>query len=91
VSRKEKTPRKGYGVALGNAMAEFEILLNPAAEHWVEEQRRAKIAPDQAGSSSTRRVARSTSFRPQTRQNSPDAVPRVDDPGLLPLPVWAQS
>jgi hypothetical protein len=49
VSRKEKTPRKGYGVALGNAMAEFEILLNPAAEHRVEEQRRVKIAPDQVG------------------------------------------
>jgi hypothetical protein len=49
VSRKEKTPRKGYGVALGNAMAEFEILLNPAAEHRVEEQRRMEIAPDQVG------------------------------------------
>jgi hypothetical protein len=48
VSRK-KTPRKGYGVALGNAMAEFEILFNPASEHWVEEKRRAEIAPDQVG------------------------------------------
>jgi hypothetical protein len=49
VSRKEKTSRKGYGVALGNAMAEFEILLNPAAEHRIEEQRRVEIAPDQVG------------------------------------------
>jgi hypothetical protein len=30
-------------------MAEFEILLNPAAEHRVEEQRRMEIAPDQVG------------------------------------------
>ena len=43
MSRKPKTPRKGYGVALGNAMAEFEVLLNPAAEHRIEEQRRALI------------------------------------------------
>ena len=49
MSRKKKTPRKGYGVALGNAMAEFEVLLNPAAEHRLEEQRRAEIAPDQIG------------------------------------------
>jgi hypothetical protein len=49
MSRKPKTPRKGYGVALGNAMAEFEVLLNPAAEHRIEEQRRAEIAPDQVG------------------------------------------
>jgi hypothetical protein len=49
VSRKKKTPGKGYGVALGNAMAEFEILLNPAAEHRIEEQRRAEIAADQVG------------------------------------------
>jgi hypothetical protein len=46
---KSKPVRKGYGVALGNAMAEFEILLNPAAEHRVEEQRRVEIAPDQVG------------------------------------------
>jgi hypothetical protein len=46
---KPKTQRKGYGVALGNAMAEFEILLNPAAGHRVEEQRRVEIAPDQVG------------------------------------------
>jgi hypothetical protein len=49
MSRKPKTPRKGYGVALGNAMAEFEVLLNPAAEHRIEEQRRAEIAADQIG------------------------------------------
>lgn len=30
-------------------MAEFEILFNPASEHWVEEKRRAEIAPDQVG------------------------------------------
>jgi hypothetical protein len=49
VTRKEKAPRKGYGVALGNAMAEFEVLLNPAAEHRIEEQRRVEIAPDEVG------------------------------------------
>lgn len=49
MSGKQKTPRKGYGVALGNAMAEFEILLNPAAEHRIEEQRRVEIAADQIG------------------------------------------
>lgn len=49
MSRSRKSPRKGYGVALGNAMAEFEVLLSPAAEHRAEEQRRAEIAPDQIG------------------------------------------
>jgi hypothetical protein len=46
---KSKPARRGYGVALGIAMAEFEILLNPAAEHRVEEVRRVEIAPDQVG------------------------------------------
>jgi hypothetical protein len=49
VSGKSKPARRGYGVALGNAMAEFEILLSPAAEHRIEEQRRIEIAPDQVG------------------------------------------
>jgi hypothetical protein len=49
MSDKPKTPKRGYGVAFGNAMAEFEILLNPAAEHRIEEQRRIEIAPDQVG------------------------------------------
>ena len=49
MSRKSKPARKGYGVALGNAMAEFEVLLNPAAEHRIEEQRRIEIAADQVG------------------------------------------
>ena len=49
MSRKAETPRKGYGTALGNAMAEFEVLLNPAAEHRIEEQRRMEIAPDEVG------------------------------------------
>jgi hypothetical protein len=49
MSGKSKPARKGYGVALGNAMAEFEILLNPAAEHRIEEQRRVEITSDQVG------------------------------------------
>jgi hypothetical protein len=49
MSGKAKRPGKGYGVALGNAMAELEILLNPAAEHRIDEQRRAEIAADQVG------------------------------------------
>jgi hypothetical protein len=40
VSAEESPPRKGYGVALGNAMAEFEAVLNPAAEHRIVEVRR---------------------------------------------------
>ncbi len=35
----EKPPKRGYGVALGNAMAEFEAVLNPAAEHRIVEMR----------------------------------------------------
>ena len=31
--------KRGYGVALGNAMAEFEAVLNPAAEHRIVEMR----------------------------------------------------
>jgi hypothetical protein len=38
-SSEDSPPRKGYGVALGNAMAEFEVMLNPAAEHRIVEMR----------------------------------------------------
>jgi hypothetical protein len=31
--------RRGYGAAVSNAMAEFDALLNPAAEHRVVEER----------------------------------------------------
>lgn len=31
--------RHGYGVALSNAMAEFDAVLNPASEHRVIEER----------------------------------------------------
>ena len=34
---------KGRGVALSNALAEFEVLLNPAAEHRIEEQRSQQV------------------------------------------------
>ncbi len=49
MSTTPETRRKGYGLALGNALAAFEVLLNPAAEHWIEEQRRVEIAPDEVG------------------------------------------
>lgn len=34
-----KPARHGYGVALSNAMAEFDAVLNPASEHRVIEER----------------------------------------------------
>ena len=34
-----KPGHHGYGVALSNAMAEFDAVLNPASEHRVIEQR----------------------------------------------------
>jgi hypothetical protein len=39
----------GMGVALSNAMAELEVLLSPATEHRIEEERKAEILPDQVG------------------------------------------
>lgn len=39
----------GMGVALSNAMAELEVLLSPAAEHRIEEERKAEILPDGVG------------------------------------------
>lgn len=36
----QKSPKRhGYGVALSNAMAEFDAVLNPAAEHRIIEER----------------------------------------------------
>jgi len=34
-----KTGRRSYGVAVSNAMAEFDAVLNPASEHRVVEER----------------------------------------------------
>jgi hypothetical protein len=34
-----KPGRRGYGPAVSNAMAEFEAVLNPAAEHRIVEER----------------------------------------------------
>lgn len=34
-----KSGGRGYGVALSNAMAEFDAVLNPASEHRVIEER----------------------------------------------------
>jgi hypothetical protein len=34
-----KTGRRGYGIALSNALAEFDAVLNPASEHRVVEER----------------------------------------------------
>jgi hypothetical protein len=39
----------GMGVALSNAMAELEVLLSPAAEHRIEEERKTQIIRDQVG------------------------------------------
>jgi hypothetical protein len=39
----------GMSVALSNAMAELEVLLSPAAEHRIEEERKAEILPDHVG------------------------------------------
>jgi len=37
------------GVALSNAMTELEVLMSPAAEHRIEEERKAEIIRDQVG------------------------------------------
>ena len=39
----------GMGVALSNVMAELEVSLSPAAEHRIEEVRKAAIIRDQVG------------------------------------------
>jgi hypothetical protein len=44
-----KQRNMGMGVALHNAMAELEVLLSPAAEHRIEEERKAEILRDQVG------------------------------------------
>ncbi|MGH8943538.1 MAG: hypothetical protein ACRDWF_12025 [Acidimicrobiia bacterium] len=46
---KPKQRSMGMGVALSNAMAELEVLLSPAAEHRIEEERKAEILRDQVG------------------------------------------
>lgn len=40
---------KGRGVALANALAEFEALLNPAAEHRIEEERSQRAIATETG------------------------------------------
>lgn len=40
---------KGRGVALSNALFEFETLVNPAAEHRIEEERSQRIMPSEPG------------------------------------------
>jgi cytochrome c biogenesis protein CcdA len=41
---------RGYGTALSNAMSEFEALVNPAAQHQIEERRHEEgtrqVVPD---------------------------------------------
>ena len=46
---KPKQRSMGMGVALSNAMVELELLLSPAAEHRIEEERKAEILRDQVG------------------------------------------
>lgn len=46
---KPKQRSKGMGVALSNALAEFEMLFSPASEHRIEEQRRSEVMADQVG------------------------------------------
>ncbi|HVR78844.1 MAG TPA: hypothetical protein VMS99_10665 [Acidimicrobiia bacterium] len=40
---------KGRGVALSNALAEFEAVLNPAAEHRIEEERSQRVIATETG------------------------------------------
>jgi len=40
---------KGRGVALANALAEFEAVLNPAAEHRIEEERSQRVIATETG------------------------------------------
>jgi hypothetical protein len=42
---------KGRGVALSNALAEFEALLNPAAEHRIVEEQSQEILRSEIGQS----------------------------------------
>ena len=46
---KPRNRSMGMGVALSNAMAELEVLLSPAAEHRIEEERKAEVLRDQVG------------------------------------------
>jgi hypothetical protein len=46
---KPKNRSMGMGVALSNAMAELEVLLSPAAEHRIEEERKTEVLPGQVG------------------------------------------
>jgi hypothetical protein len=39
----------GRGVALSNALAEFEVLLNPAVEHRIEEERSQRVISIETG------------------------------------------
>lgn len=39
--------RRGRGVALSNAMAELEVLLSPASEHRIEEERSRQVVSDE--------------------------------------------
>ena len=43
VPHPKSRPRSMVRVALSNAMAGFEVLLSPAAEHRIEEERKAEI------------------------------------------------
>lgn len=49
----------GHGAALSNAMAEFEAVLNPAAEHRIEEERSQETIRQEAGSGHDRDHERS--------------------------------
>ena len=44
-----KDQGKGRGVALSNALSEFEVLLNPAAEHRIEEERSQRVISIESG------------------------------------------
>ncbi|HSK06044.1 MAG TPA: hypothetical protein VK990_00900 [Acidimicrobiia bacterium] len=47
IYRRSAPGRRGRGVALSNAMAELEVLLNPASEHRVEEERSRQVVSDE--------------------------------------------
>jgi hypothetical protein len=49
IYRRSRPGSRGRGVALSNAMAELEVLLSPASEHRIEEERSRQVLPDEIG------------------------------------------
>jgi hypothetical protein len=49
IYRRSPPGSRGRGVALSNAMAELEVLLSPASEHRIEEERSRQVLADEIG------------------------------------------